>query len=269
MARTAAIVAAGLALLALALWRRADGSRPSSGRLPEPVSTPAKPVPPAGADALPPALAGTPCPAEALLDRVTSLSSRLHSRVRRHREEGTPYDPEELAQVMAMERELQGLLGDLTRALRENPAEGHAVLNGLVAMEDEEAALRIAASIGPAFDDSVRARLVRALEGAGSLRERLIACRALAADRAPATLHALLRAARRDPEPGGRLEALEALEIRRARGSLEDVALIEHAATILAAGDADGAVRARAAHVAAPPAPGHAGPKAAAGRGAR
>jgi len=260
MVRTVSIAGGALTLLLLVLLARGGRNKPQyalSGEVGSAVSLPSAPE---GKELKPergvsPPPAGTQ-PAVEIFERLASLASRVQSIVKSHQDGKVPYAQEELADLMCLERDVQGLIQELVRSLRQNPSDGHAVLDRLVALEDECTSLRLAGAIAAAFDEPVRERLARALREGASLRERLLACRILTVDPGPLSLQALLHAAQRDADPDGRLAALEALDARRHRGYPNEAPLIRHAAATVSATDPDHGVRARAVPVASPPAAG-------------
>ncbi len=256
MKRSIALAAGALALLGLAVLvrpRRSDlrariASPSAEAIAPEP--SPERAVAPPADPSPAPAIA--PLPGQRVLEELCRSLATLRARVRFHSDTGTPYAPGELEEVMALERGVQELGAALARAVAESPGDGQRVIDRLLAMEDEESALRIARMIAGAVDDAIRSRLAAALSGVGTPRERRVALVVLAGDPSRSSLSALLHAAQADAEPSIRNAALQEARSRAARHP-DEAPLIREVAATRAACEPDETARRTAASLAQPP----------------
>jgi len=241
MALTALVVAA----VAYRVFHRA-GPRP-------PDSLPARALP-AITTPLPPVAYSAPATSAPPPEPVGDALARLAGLIRRARElerpppfpgEDVPDDP---AAGIRVEAETEGRR--LADRLRADPAEWFALIDGLAALEDDAAAVQIAAMAAPGLEEESERNLSDVLDRDDRPRARRAAVSALAGRGSPQSLAALVRASSADPDTDLRLRALKALSDRRLRSrDPGTIRAVEEALSRSAAADPDLRVRQAAARL--------------------
>lgn len=191
-------------------------------------------------------------------DRVASLTERLFpllrqikSKVDGHKALRIPYSEEELAELMAWEREATGLAAELSESWRRDPREADVLLAKMLSIDDDEVALRLMDLFEGPLDTGFEARLAEILRTRPDAGARRIGVAGLARQETPGSLSVLLAAAEADADAAVRIDALDALALRgRRRASADEARMIVEALDRRAAVDPDDRVRARAADLA-------------------
>jgi hypothetical protein len=115
----------------------------------------------------------------------------------------------------SLEREAQDLGRRLQAELKADPSLWPSMVEILNSLDDLEAAGKLLGMVVDAMDDAAERAFIDALRSGSTVHSRRLAVAALVRRSSAASLSALMDAARSDPSPLVRMDALRALALRR------------------------------------------------------